>query len=85
MLPVLFPYSIPVLFPAPSLFVPCYELAPSARKTVNADGIEVLSAGREKMALFSLYFSLLSGIRGRDGFACDCVHRHLGYLFSIIY
>jgi hypothetical protein len=32
---VFFPYSIPVLFPAPSLFAPCYELAPSARRTVK--------------------------------------------------
>jgi hypothetical protein len=24
----------------------------------------------------SLYFSLLTGILGRDGFAADCIHRH---------
>jgi hypothetical protein len=34
-LPVLFPYSIPVLFPAPSLFVPCYKLAPSEKKNLK--------------------------------------------------
>jgi hypothetical protein len=32
---VLFPCSIPVLFPAPSLFVPCYDLAPAERKTAK--------------------------------------------------
>jgi hypothetical protein len=34
-LPVLFPYSIPVLFPAPSLFAPCYKLAPSEKKNLK--------------------------------------------------
>jgi hypothetical protein len=72
---VLFPYSIPVLFPAPSLFVPCYELAPSDRKPKNAAGIEVFGCLAEKMAVFYLYFSLLTGIRGRDGFAGDWHHR----------
>jgi hypothetical protein len=34
-LPGVIPYSIPVLFPAPSLFVPCYELALFERKAVK--------------------------------------------------
>jgi hypothetical protein len=41
-LPALFPYSIPVLFPAPSLFVPCYKLASfQEEKPENTDGIEI--------------------------------------------
>ena len=31
---------------------------------------------RSKVAPISLYFSLLTGICGRDGFAGDCIHRH---------
>jgi hypothetical protein len=30
---------------------------------------------RSKVAPISLYFSLLMGICGRDGFAGDCIHR----------
>jgi hypothetical protein len=77
-LPELFPYSIPVLFPAPSLFVPCYELAPSQKKNLKMPMESMFCMPWWVKALaFSLYFSLLTGIFGRDGFARDWHPRHL--------
>jgi len=35
----------------------------------------LLNARGIKIGSISLYFSLLTGILGRDGFARDCIHR----------
>src|SRR6266481_4255719 len=76
-LPELFPYLIPVLFLAPPLFVPCYELGPSQKKNLKMPMESMFCMPWWVKALaFSLYFSLLTGIFGRDGFARDWHHRH---------
>jgi hypothetical protein len=36
----------------------------------------LLNARGIKRGSISLYFSLLTGILGRDEFATDCIHRH---------
>jgi hypothetical protein len=69
---VLFPYSIPVLFPALSLLRISSVRQKSLKMPMES---RFLNAWREKTAVFSLYFSLLTGIRGRDGFAGDWHHR----------
>jgi hypothetical protein len=58
---VLFPASIPVMFPAPSLFVPYYELAPLQRKNSKCQrnrGFECL--GGSKGAHFPLFPVMIS-------------------------
>jgi hypothetical protein len=66
------PCSVPCSFPVRSLL----RISSVRQKNLKMPMESRLSnAWREKTAVFSLYFSLLTGIRGRDGFAGDWHHR----------
>jgi WD domain, G-beta repeat len=70
--------SVPCSFPVRSLL----RISAVRQKNLTMPmESRFLNAWREKAAVFSLYFSLLMGIRGRDGFAGDWHHRHSSCCF----